>query len=70
MLTASQFLPPEGDSLARYGANMVPVDWKPARNASPVFNYPYARSRETLDTFQREIKPALDEASSSHYGQW
>jgi gentisate 1,2-dioxygenase len=39
----------EGDSLARYGMSMLPVDYKPASLTSPIFNYPYARSRETLD---------------------
>jgi gentisate 1,2-dioxygenase len=39
---------PEGDSLARFGHNLLPVDWKPAVKTSPVFNYPYARSREAL----------------------
>ena len=29
---------PPGDSLARYGANMLPVDWKPAAKSSPVFS--------------------------------
>ena len=48
---------PEGDSPARFGANMVPVDWKPARKSSPVFNYPYARSRETLETLSRNGDP-------------
>jgi gentisate 1,2-dioxygenase len=48
---------PEGDSPARFGANMVPVDWKPARMSSPVFNYPYARSRETLETLSRNGDP-------------
>src|SRR4051794_35550093 len=38
----------EGDSLARYGNNLLPVDWKPAVKTSPVFNYPYARTREAL----------------------
>ena len=47
----------EGDSLARYGANMVPVDWKPERKSSPVFNYPYTRSRETLETLSRNGEP-------------
>jgi len=37
---------PAGDSLARYGANMLPVDWHPTVKSSPVFNYPYERSRE------------------------
>jgi gentisate 1,2-dioxygenase len=48
---------PEGDSLARYGANMVPVDWKPSLKSSPVFNYPYARSREALLTLSRNGDP-------------
>ena len=43
-----------GDSLARYGANMLPVDFKQDRLASPIFNYPYARSREALYHMQRQ----------------
>ena len=39
---------PEGDALARYGANLLPVDHRAAPGASPVFAYPYARSREAL----------------------
>ena len=48
---------PVGDSLARYGANMVPVDWKPDRRSSPVFSYPYSRSREALATLSRNGAP-------------
>jgi gentisate 1,2-dioxygenase len=43
----------EGDSLARYGANMLPVDYTPSRPNSPIFNYPYARSREALNELYR-----------------
>ena len=43
-----------GDSLARYGANMLPVDFQQRELASPIFNYPYARSREALETMQRQ----------------
>ena len=43
-----------GDSLARFGANMLPVDYAPRELASPIFNYPYARSREALETMQRQ----------------
>src|ERR1700724_2315792 len=32
----------EGDSAARFGNNLVPVDWRPEAKTSPVFNYPYA----------------------------
>jgi gentisate 1,2-dioxygenase len=44
---------PIGDSLARYGANMLPVDYAPERPSSPIFNYPYSRSREALDQLSR-----------------
>jgi gentisate 1,2-dioxygenase len=39
----------DGDALARYGANMLPVDYTPARPSAPIFSYPYSRSREALD---------------------
>jgi gentisate 1,2-dioxygenase len=40
---------PEGDALARYGANMLPIDYAP-RPADPtrVFVYPFQRTRESL----------------------
>ncbi|MBV9828002.1 MAG: gentisate 1,2-dioxygenase [Alphaproteobacteria bacterium] len=47
----------EGDSFARYGQNLLPVDWKPAVKTSPVFNYPYARSREALVAMDRGGPP-------------
>src|ERR1700724_2668925 len=40
---------PEGDSFARFGHNLLPVDWQPEVKTSPVFNYPYVRTREALD---------------------
>lgn len=43
----------DGDSFARYGANMLPVDFVATKKASPIFNYPYSRSRETLDQLSR-----------------
>jgi len=43
-----------GDSLARYGANMLPVDHEQKGLASPLFNYPYSRSREALEIMRRE----------------
>ena len=43
----------EGDSLARYGANLLPVDFTPARRSSPLFTYPYSRTREALDRLYR-----------------
>ena len=48
---------PEGDSLARYGNNLLPVDWKPQVKTSPVFNYPYARTGEALAALSRNGDP-------------
>ncbi len=45
---------PAGDSLARYGTGLLPVDHEPAsRPVSPVFHYPYARTREALAQMAR-----------------
>lgn len=44
---------PEGDAMARYSQNLLPLDYTPNRSATPVFNYPYARSREALDWLYR-----------------
>jgi gentisate 1,2-dioxygenase len=39
---------PSGDSSARYGANLLPVDHRANGPTSPIFNYPYDRTREAL----------------------
>jgi gentisate 1,2-dioxygenase len=43
----------EGDALARYGANLLPIEYKPESLTAPIFNYPYRKSREALDTLYR-----------------
>jgi gentisate 1,2-dioxygenase len=43
-----------GDSQARYGANMLPVDFQQNGLASPIFNYPYSRSREALGNMKQQ----------------
>jgi gentisate 1,2-dioxygenase len=48
---------PEGDSYARYGANMAPLEGVPVSKTSPIFNYPYARSRETLHALAKNGDP-------------
>lgn len=48
---------PEGDSFARYGHNLLPVDWKAEAKTSPVFNYPYLRSREALAVLAKNGEP-------------
>jgi gentisate 1,2-dioxygenase len=45
-----------GDSLARYGANMLPVDFQTRKKSSPIFNYPYERSREALEQLRRQAE--------------
>jgi gentisate 1,2-dioxygenase len=48
---------PEGDSFARYGNNLLPLNWKPEVKTSPVFNYPYARTREALAALAKNGAP-------------
>jgi gentisate 1,2-dioxygenase len=48
---------PEGDALARYGNNLLPVDYEPQSKSSPVFAYPYARTRESLEQLRRSGPP-------------
>jgi gentisate 1,2-dioxygenase len=48
---------PEGDSSARFAANMLPVDWKAETKSSPIFNYPYVRSREALANLAKGSDP-------------
>jgi gentisate 1,2-dioxygenase len=50
---------PEGDALARYGSGLMPIDFKATGVTSPVFNYPYARTRDALYRLSRsdEVDP-------------
>ncbi len=43
-----------GDSTARYGANLLPVSGTRRRPSSPIFNYPYDRTREALEAMKRQ----------------
>ncbi len=43
----------EGDSPARFGAGMLPIGYQAANPFSPVFNYPYERSRAALEAMRR-----------------
>lgn len=46
---------PAGTSWHRYGANMLPVRYEaPYGATSPIFSYPYSRTREALDTLERQ----------------
>jgi len=44
---------PPGDSLARYGANMRPVNESWDKPESPIFSYPYERAREALEHLRK-----------------
>lgn len=51
-----------GTSNATFGGNMLPVDCDRRRSTSPLFNYPYAKSRQTLHDYAR------DTACDPHFG--
>jgi len=40
---------PSGDSYARYGHNLLPVDLRATSKSSPILSYPYEFSREALE---------------------
>lgn len=44
---------PEGYSAARYGANLLPVEDDRGGPSSPVFSYPYARTRAALEAMRQ-----------------
>jgi gentisate 1,2-dioxygenase len=48
---------PVGDSLARYGSGLLPVGLARASLNSPVFNYPWSRTREALAALARGAEP-------------
>ncbi len=47
----------EGSALARYGANMLPLEYAPTSRTTPIFSYPYNRSREALEQLRRNSAP-------------
>ena len=59
--TVQQPLRAEGDALARYGANMVPMDYQP-KPAEPtrVFVYPFERTRASLHAVAQGTPDAHD----------
>lgn len=58
---------PSGDALARYGSGLLPVGWKSGSLNSPVFNYPYARTREALLALGRAGAPDPHEGHLMRY---
>lgn len=54
---------PEGDSMARFGEGLLPIAaTSPYGPTTPIFNYPYERSREAL------IKTAQGSEPDPHFG--
>ena len=48
---------PEGAASAEFGNNLLPVEMTHRTQTSPIFNYPYRKSRESLDTLARMRAP-------------
>ena len=44
---------PQGDVLHRFGANMLPLEFTPSAPSTPLFVYPYGRTREALTQVHR-----------------
>ena len=47
----------EGESFARFGSNLMPLDFRPRSRTSPLFWYPYTRTREALAELARAEAP-------------
>lgn len=58
---------PEGSSMAEAGYNLMPVDYTPTSQTSPIFNYPYRRTREALDKTSRVRSPDAWHGFKMHY---
>ena len=46
-----------GDAGARFGANLLPLEYRPKGHASPILSYPYDRTREALELIARSGDP-------------
>ncbi len=46
-----------GDAAARYGANLLPVDYVANSTRTPLLRYPYARTREALEQLAKSAPP-------------
>jgi gentisate 1,2-dioxygenase len=54
---AQEVLRPEGDAWLRHGNNLRPVAFMPRDGVSPVFAYPYVRTRQSLEHIARVDAP-------------
>lgn len=46
-----------GESAARFGAGLLPLDYVATGMTSPMFSYPYARSREAIEVLSKRTDP-------------
>ncbi len=53
---------PEGDSLARFGTNLLPLEYAPSKGSSPILSYPYERSRAALEQLHK------NQEADAHHG--
>ena len=44
---------PVGDALERYGKGVLPLGYENLSKTSPIFNYPYERTREALENMRK-----------------
>src|SRR6266480_8147113 len=58
---------PEGDALARFGANLLPLEYTSRSPTTPIFSYPYERSREALEQIRRGGPPHLSNGFKMQY---
>ena len=58
---------PEGSAMAEAGYNLLPVDFEATSQTSPIFNYPYRRTREALDRVSRTRAADACHGYKMHY---
>jgi len=46
-----------GESAARFGSGLMPIDFDRGNHTSPLFSYPYLRSREAIEILGRTTAP-------------
>lgn len=73
-VSAQRITRPQGSSDAAFGRGLLPLNARP-RLTSPIFNYPYARTREALDGFVRSGDPDAHHGYALRYvnptnGDW
>jgi gentisate 1,2-dioxygenase len=57
-LRTQEISKPAGASMAEAGLNLLPIDYERRGITSPLFNYPYLRTREALDAVRRARDPS------------